>query len=404
VSWPYLCRQLGLAVVDRQAADGGQRKVQHPKTRIRPDAHGLTVHLATVPGVGRKQLEDVADHLADHWGAQRVAIAQPSPGRLVVRAMRRDPLLEPFSTAQAPSGVYGSTSVPDLSRLYVGRDEHGQHRWMQVRDNTTATVAGQPGSGKSNGINGLLLQWAPSPAVQFGTADGKSPVDGGDYEVWRPRAWRTCSDSREDTADMLSDACKVMRERLGCVAELTGSRNAWHRGPTVDFPLFGLVLDEAQRYLDAAAAIKAKDTDLVRLITQMQAMAGDIARQGRAALMFLVLATQRATVDSIPGQIREAAALSLALSTKTADAAAAALGSEIRNYPSFSPTTLQGPEFTGCAIASMRTGQDPFTRLRMPEVTHGELQVTAAATAHLRRNPAMLMPVPAPDDVSALVP
>ena len=154
---------------------------------------------------------------------------------------------------------------------------------MPVRDNTAATVAGQPGSGKSVGINGLLLQWAPSPACQFGTADGKSPVDGGDYEVWRPRAWRTCQDSREDTADMLSDACKIMRERLGVVAEVTGSRNAWHQGPTPGFPLFGIVLDECQRYLDATVA--KRDKELERLILQIQQMAGDIVRQGRSVLI-----------------------------------------------------------------------------------------------------------------------
>ena len=302
-----------------------------------------------------------------------------------------------FGIDQVPPGIYDGR---DLTRLYVGRDEHGSHRWMQVKDNTAATVAGQPGSGKSVGVNGLLLQWAPSPSCQFGTADGKSPVDGGDYEVWRPRAWRTCSDSREDTADMLSDACKVMRERLGCVAEVTGSRNAWHRGPTPVFPLFGLVLDECQRYLDATVA--KRDKDLERLILQIQQMAGDIVRQGRSVLMFLILATQRATVDSIPGQIRDNAALSLALSQKTIDASVAALGSSIRDYPSYLPTTLQGPEYTGCAVASMRTGEDPFTRLRLPGVTHADLQACADATAHLRRDPALLLPVAVPDDISSL--
>ena len=188
---------------------------------------------------------------------------------------------------------------------------------------------------------------------------------------------------------MLSDACKVMRDRLGLVAEVTGSRNAWHRGPTEHFPLFGLVLDECQRYLDATVA--KRDKDLERLILQIQQMAGDITRQGRSVLMFLILATQRATVDSIPGQIRDNAALSLALSQKTIDASVAALGSSIRDYPSYLPTTLQGPEYTGCAVATMRTGEDPFTRLRLPGVTHADLEASAFATAHLRADPAVLL-------------
>jgi DNA segregation ATPase FtsK/SpoIIIE, S-DNA-T family len=394
-TWRWVARNLQLAAPDKHRAG----RIRRPRALIWPHRHGVSMRIKTTPGTGRVELEAVAQHLADHLRVARVSVTQPRPGRIRVRALVHDPLLEPLRLEDVPAGIY---TGQDLTRAYVGRDEHGAHRWMQVKDNTAATVAGQPGSGKSVGINGLLLQWAPSPACQFGTADGKSPVDGGDYEVWRPRAWRTCSDSREDTADMLSDACKVMRERLGRVAELTGSRNAWHRGPTEFFPLFGLVLDEAQRYLDAT--VVKRDKDLERLILQIQQMAGDIVRQGRSVLMFLILATQKATTDSMPSQIRDNAALSLALAQKTDDAAVAALGSQIRNYPSFSPTTLQGPEYTGVAVATMRTGQDPFTRIKLPGVTHADLAAAAAATAHLRRDPALLFPsVPVPDDASALV-
>ena len=166
--------------------------------------------------------------------------------------------------------------------------------------------------------------------------------------------------------------------------------------------MFGLVLDECQRYLDVTVA--KRDKELERLILQIQQMAGDIVRQGRSVLMFLILATQRATVDSIPGQIRDNAALSLALSQKTVDSSVAALGSQIRDYPSFMPTTLQGPEYTGCAVATMRTGQDPYTRLKLPGVTHADLAAAAAATAHLKRDPALMFPpVAVPDDASALI-
>ncbi len=402
--WRWLCRATGLAWIDqhkpsvfhlgsigtrtrvRTASKSQYGWLRWPKGRWRADHHGITVTVKALPKCGRAEVEAAAPAIADAWRCQRVAVSQPRPGRLQIRGLRRDPLFERFGITQVPPGVYDGQ---DLTRLYVGRDERGEHRWMQVKDNTAATVAGQPGSGKSVGINGLLLQWAPSPACQFGTADGKSPVDGGDYEVWRPRAWRTCSDNREDTADMLSDACKIMRERLGCVAEVTGSRNAWHRGPTPDFPLFGIVLDECQRYLDATVA--KRDKDLERLILQIQQLAGDIVRQGRSVLMFLILATQKATTDSLPSQIRDNAALSLALSQKTMDASVAALGSSIRDYPSYAPVTMQDPAYVGCAVATMRTGEDPFTRLKMPEVTQADLEVCSFSTAHLRRDPAALL-------------
>ena len=75
--------------------------------------------------------------------------------------------------------------------------------------------------------------------------------------------------------------------------------------------------------------------------------------------MVVVLLTQKATTDSMPSQIRDNAGLSMASALKTTDAAVAALGSEIRAYPSFSPTALQGPEFVGCAVTTLRDAAGP---------------------------------------------
>jgi hypothetical protein len=405
--WRWLCRASGLSWIDQHRPSvfhignfRGTRKrirntsksdtawLRYPRGKWRADHHGWTVTVKEVPKVGRKELEEAIPSLRGAWQVQRIGVSQPRPGRLQIRALRQDPLLTRFGIGDVPPDTY---SGADLTQLYVGRDEHGTHRYLTVKDNTAATVAGQPGTGKSVAVNGLLMQWAPSPAVQFGTADGKSPVDGGDYEVWRPRAWHTCNDSREDVADMLSDACAIMRERLGIVTEMTGSRNGWHQGPTVEFPLFGIVLDECQRYLDATVA--KRDKALETLILDIQTMAGDIVRQGRSVLMFLILATQKATTDSMPSQIRDNAALSLALAQKTTDASVAALGSSIRDYPSYLPTTLQGPEFKGCAVASMRTGEDPFTRLRFPEVTYSDMAATVRRTSHLLRDPRVSSPL-----------
>ena len=73
------------------------------------------------------------------------------------------------------------------------------------------------------------------------------------------------------------------------------------------------------------------------------------------------------------------------------DASVAALGSSIRDYPSYAPVTMQDPAYVGCAVATMRTGEDPFTRLKMPEVTQADLEVCSFSTAHLRRDPAALL-------------
>ena len=158
--WRFTARNHGLVLVDKHASDKGERKVRHPKAKFRADEHGFSVRAKVPASLTREDFEAAAPALADHWRCQRVSVGQPRPGRVVVHARRRDPLPEPFGIADAPPAAY---TGQDLTRLYVGRDEHGQHRWMQVKDNTAPTVAGQPGSGKCVGINGLLLQWAPSP-------------------------------------------------------------------------------------------------------------------------------------------------------------------------------------------------------------------------------------------------
>ena len=70
---------------------------------------------------------------------------------------------------------------------------------------------------------------------------------------------------------------------------------------------------------------------------------------------------------------------------KTADAAVAALGESIRQFPAYTPVRF-GPGDEGVCTATLRTGTDPFCTLRVPEVTEQFSADVAMATAHLRRD------------------
>ena len=113
----------------------------------------------------------------------------------------------------------------------------------------------------------------------------------------------------------------------------------------------------------------------------------------------VVLATQKATVDSLPSSIRDNAGLSLCFGVKTTDAAAAVLGADIRAFPSFSPTMLQDDAYTGVLTSSLRTGQDPYTRIRVPLMGEDLVEERAAATASLRRDPSTVLLEPMGDAV-----
>lgn len=120
-------------------------------------------------------------------------------------------------------------------------------------------------------------------------------------------------------------------------------------------------------------------------------------------MMLTLVATQKPTTDSLPSSIRDNCPISLCFGVRTVDAAAATLGTEIRRYESYSPVTLADPAYAGCCTATLKTGQDPFTRLRGPYVTEDQAAEVARVSAHLRKDPRTTLPVVVPDDASELV-
>jgi DNA segregation ATPase FtsK/SpoIIIE, S-DNA-T family len=386
VRWHHLARNLGLAAPDRHL----QGRIRHPRAWFLPTRHGVAAHLRTVPGTGRAELEKVAEHIADSWRVQRVSVSQPKPGRLVVRGLRRDPLLELIGAGDIPTG----RPVRDL---YLGRDEHGTHRFADLANVPGICVGGMPGSGKSTEITSWLTQLAPSPFVQHVNLDGKGAGEFADFE---PRAWLTEGDNLDGALDKLETVHALMTDRLACVRSVLGVKNAWHVGPSEEWPLIMTTIDECQAYLDATM-VKG-DKVLEPKVRRCIFLVSSLVRRGRSVMFLTVPATQKPTTDSLPSSIRDNCPISLCFGVKTTDAAAATLGTSIRDYPSYSPVTLADPAYAGCCTVTLKTGQDPFTRLRGPYVTEAEAVAVVTATAHLRRDPRASWPVVVPDDAAEL--
>lgn len=400
--WRWLTRNLGLAYLDQHRkavkpvpfgtsvkvspAQPQAARLRFPRARIHPDTHGLVAKVRTVPGVGRPEVEAVADHIANAWRCHRVSVSQPRPGRLIVRGMRHDPLLQTFGLELAPAGL-------PVGKLWLGRDEHGNDRFASLANCSGIVVGGMPGSGKSTEITSWLTQLAPSPAVQLTLLDGKGAGEFADFE---PRACAMAGDDLDQALDVLEAQHALMTDRLASVRDVLGVKNAWHLGPTADWPLAVTVIDECQTYLDLTA-VKG-DKQLEPKVRRAIFLVSSLIRRGRSVMMLTIPATQKPTTDSLPSSIRDNCPVSLCFGVKTIDAAAATLGTEIRRYDSYSPVTLADPAYAGCCTATLKTGQDPFTRLRGPYVTEDQAATAARASAHLR-----LYPVLVPDDASELV-
>lgn len=392
VRWRWLCRNLGLAYLDQhrkavgvsfgtsvkvRSASPKAARLRYPRARFRPDAFGVVAKVHTVPKTGRAEFEDAAAHIANAWRCIRVQVSQPKPGRLIVRGLRTDPLTLPLPVASAPPGVYGSTSVQTPLRWLLGRDEWGDWRSRDLVGLTGITVGGLPGYGKTSLINSLLMQLAGLP-VAFVFIDGKG---GGDYTDWHDRAWIYTGDELAAAAATLEDVHALMRSRFGTVLEDTGHRNAWHTGPTSAFPLVVIVIDECHSFYDLEA-VKG-DHQAEKHVRACRALTGQLVRKGRSVLMLTILITQKQTGDAIPTAIRDNCGLGLSFAVKTRDAAVAALGEAIRDHSSYCPTGLQDPAYVGVTTASLRTGHDPFVRIRVPHISEEAARERARATARI---------------------
>jgi DNA segregation ATPase FtsK/SpoIIIE, S-DNA-T family len=407
--WRWLSVNLGLAYIDQHRkrrtwlsvlvpfttsvrvlppADGVvvSDKLRWPRARFRPDDYGFTATVRTVPRVGREEFEQAAPYLADAWRCVRVSIGQPRPGRLVVRGLRRDPLAEPFPMAEAPAGVYGSLAGQDVSRLYLGRDEWGADRWISLANITAAVVGGMPGTGKTTLTRSMLCQLVRSPVVRLAIADGQG---GADFEPFRGRAYVYAGDSRADGAGLFEDVHAEMRRRYATVLERTGHRNAWDTGPTEAFPLHFLVVDEAHGYLDESLAKGDKAAE--GHVRTCRAMLGQLVRRGRSVMMFTLILSQKPTSDAVPSFISSNAGLRVAFGLQTIDGAVSVLGDAIRQYPTLSPLTLQGPESVGVLTARLTTAGAPFTRIRVPDIPESAVAGGAGVPARPQTSPVTLI-------------
>jgi S-DNA-T family DNA segregation ATPase FtsK/SpoIIIE len=236
-----------------------------------------------------------------------------------------------------------------------------------------------------------LCQLAERGAVQFVLIDGKG---GGDYSAWAHRAWMYAGDELDGATAVLERVHTLMRARLA-VLEAQGPRNRWHVGPTPDWPLIVTVIDECQSALDLDA-VKG-DRNAEAHVRSCRRSVASLVRKGRSPLFLTVLVTQKPTSDSLPTSIRDNCRVALSFAVKTKDAAVATLGEQIREYPSACPTTLQDEAYIAVATAALRTGHDPFVRLRVPQLTEEAADARAIATASLRLDPTR-PPQPLPEN------
>ncbi len=399
--WRWLTRNVGIAYPDphdqrkvHRSAIGPtlaphtrierpKAKVRYPRAKFRADEYGIIARVRTTPKAGRIEFEKAAQHIADAWECYRVQVAQPKPGRLLLRGILRDPLAEPFGPDEAPRGTYARTAYSPVS--YFGRDEWAEHRYLNLRGVTGIAIGGLPDYGKTSLVRSLMCQDYTTAAVQHVVLDGKG---GGDYHGQRDRLWILAGHDLEEAADVLAGREAVMNRRLAAAGRISGPVNRWDIGPTDEYPLIDITVDECHSFFDleAVKGDKAKE----QLVRQCRTSTANMIRMGRSVLFRVKVITQKQTSDAIPTAIRDICQVSVSFATNQTGAEAV-LGELIKSYPSYSPTGLtEKPTYVGVCTSNLRTGSDPFVRLRVPAVTDYEATATALDTMHLSTDPEAL--------------
>lgn len=150
-------------------------------------------------------------------------------------------------------------------------------------------LAGEPGAGKSGGLNNITAHAALAPDCRLWLMDGKRVELG----LWRPVAERFVGPDLGDAVDALTELQTEMDQRYD---QLDGrSLRKIAVGDGTDAVM--LVIDELAYYSATAGDKRTRET--------FSTLLRDVVARGRAAGIIVVAATQRPSHDIIPVSLRD---------------------------------------------------------------------------------------------------
>ncbi|QUW84481.1 hypothetical protein SMIR_39680 [Streptomyces mirabilis] len=300
-TWKRLAPMLGLAVKDATPTvlqqygpqeQPAKPRVLVPRLHTRADAFGVTVTADALPQVGLSAWQDASEGLCDAWGMRRIRITQPTPGVIVARGFRREPLeavirsplLDPDGSPACRPGQFVSTND-----VLLGWDEDGTPVVLNLTYSAHALVAGATRSGKSITVNTLLAHASLMRDVRLIVID---PNLGAVAPWWRTAYKVSDAIHPDEPTEILRWVREEMqrRERL-----FWSGRTDRITDFSLELPLLLVVIDEVANYTRHPDR-KARERFEAELLA--------IASQGAKFGVRLWLLTQKPSADVLTTAIR----------------------------------------------------------------------------------------------------
>jgi hypothetical protein len=285
--WPLLAQTLRLGYTDQWT-----RQFRFPAAAFAVDGQAVTATVAAIAGASLADYQRAATYLADTWGCVAVRAEQRGPGLVRLRGLVRDPLLAPAQaelSGQAPAS---------LDAWWLGWAEDARPVLVRLAEVSGMVVAGLAGFGKTMLVAHLLGQLAPSPAVQLVLIDGKG---GPDYDQLVPRAWLSAKDDLDQVREVLRRVHRLMADRQAAIARVLGVTDAWHPGPSPEWPLVLVIIDEAHTFFHerkgTAAEVKAHNA----LVAETARLVEELVRKGRNVAVQVLLLSGWTRSCRMPG-------------------------------------------------------------------------------------------------------
>ncbi|MCK9567510.1 hypothetical protein M0R72_01010 [Candidatus Pacearchaeota archaeon] len=261
---------------------------------IRAEAHRhlayYDIKLACRPSaLGKLQRSAMAIALAIK--SQTVPLMRLVPEKGIVRLQVALSKAQPIPFTNLLKGE----QIPDhmVFPMLLGESDEGSKLWMDMNNNPHLLIAGSTGSGKSTLLhaliaNGLILHAKNVRNVHIYLNDPKK-TEFQEYTSDLSDTIKEVASTYSDTLSQLNYLAQVMEDRYALMSEI--KIRSIEENPR-RLPLILCIVDEV-----ADLMLQDRGRKLEALIVRL-------AQKGRAAGIFMVLATQRPSVKVITGEIK----------------------------------------------------------------------------------------------------